>query len=69
LTAVKLAKAVLSEYPDDKLAYKVIELIEAKEHISKPRCLLQYNKATKKIDRVRQDTGLVVDSFDPPEGQ
>lgn len=28
---------------------------------------LQYNKITKKIDKVRQFDGLAVESFDPPE--
>ena len=38
-----------------------------RQPMPKPAYRLQFNKATKKIDRVQIGIGLVADSFDPPE--
>jgi len=44
-----------------------IVVTPASDNAKPLKCKLQFNKETKKIDRVQLVTGLVMDSFDPPE--
>jgi len=44
-----------------------IGVTPASDNAKPLKCKLQFNSETKKIDRVQLVTGLVIDSFDPPE--